>query len=198
MTWSPFLRLATPGPTSTTMPAPSWPRMAGKSPSGSAPDSVYLSVWHIPVAFSSTRTSPARGPASCTVSMVSGAPALWAMAARTSMGPSWEKRSGAISHSSASRTISVIDRFSLQREVAHVLQDPGDDRRMPGACRLRPPVVIGARRFGFRPLRRVHAKGDAQREDRDHGDEGGGRSDPRSRHDTRDGRGQRARREAGA
>ena len=37
MTWSPFLRLVTPGPTSTTMPAPSCPRIAGNSPSGSAP-----------------------------------------------------------------------------------------------------------------------------------------------------------------
>src|SRR5215472_2223939 len=37
MTWSPFLTLATPGPTSTTIPAPSWPRMAGNRPSGSAP-----------------------------------------------------------------------------------------------------------------------------------------------------------------
>src|SRR5262249_15055896 len=34
MTWSPFFTLVTPGPTSTTMPAPSWPRMAGNSPSG--------------------------------------------------------------------------------------------------------------------------------------------------------------------
>src|SRR6266481_2904493 len=40
MTWSPFLTLATPGPTSTTMPAPSWPRIAGNRPSGSAPEEV--------------------------------------------------------------------------------------------------------------------------------------------------------------
>src|SRR5258708_7193208 len=59
--------------------------MVGNSPSGSAPDSVYLSVWQMPVALSSTSTSPARGPSSCTVSIVSGAPALWATAARTSM-----------------------------------------------------------------------------------------------------------------
>src|SRR5450830_1933729 len=49
MTWSPFFSVVTPGPTSTTMPAPSWPRMAGKSPSGSAPESVYSSVWQMPV-----------------------------------------------------------------------------------------------------------------------------------------------------
>src|SRR5437016_80040 len=87
MTWSPFFRLVTPGPVSTTMPAPSWPRMAGKRPSGSAPDSVKASVWQMPVALISTRHSPARGPSRLTVSMVSGAPALRATAARTSMDP---------------------------------------------------------------------------------------------------------------
>src|SRR5207237_780374 len=40
MTWSPGLTLVTPGPTSRTTPAPSCPRIAGKSPSGPAPDSV--------------------------------------------------------------------------------------------------------------------------------------------------------------
>src|SRR6266853_5467512 len=39
----------------------------------------------MPVALISTSTSPAFGPCSCTVSMVRGAPALWATAARTSM-----------------------------------------------------------------------------------------------------------------
>src|SRR3954470_1652300 len=87
MTWSPFFRSVTPGPVSTTMPAPSWPRMAGNSPSGSAPDRVKASVWQMPVALISTRHSPARGPSSVTVSMVSGAPALRATAARTSMIP---------------------------------------------------------------------------------------------------------------
>src|SRR5260221_2718490 len=85
MTWSPFLRLLTPDPVSTTMPAPSWPRMAGNSPSGSAPERVYLSVWQIPVALSSTSTSPWRGPSSATVLIVNGIPALWATAARTCM-----------------------------------------------------------------------------------------------------------------
>src|SRR5919112_243373 len=32
MTWSPRRTLVTPGPTSTTTPAPSWPRMAGEKP----------------------------------------------------------------------------------------------------------------------------------------------------------------------
>src|SRR5690606_31539109 len=85
MTWSPFFTEVTPGPTSTTMPAPSWPRMAGKRPSGSAPDSVKSSVWQMPVALTSTSTSPARGPSSCTVMISSGLPAATATAARTSM-----------------------------------------------------------------------------------------------------------------
>src|ERR1051325_566468 len=59
MTWSPFLTEVTPGPTSTTTPAPSWPRIAGNSPSGSAPDSVNSSVWQMPVALISTMSSKA-------------------------------------------------------------------------------------------------------------------------------------------
>src|SRR2546421_436421 len=85
MTWSPFLTLLTPGPTSTTTPAPSWPRIAGNSPSGSAPERVNSSVWQMPVALISTSASPAFGPSSCTVSIVKAAPALCATAARTSM-----------------------------------------------------------------------------------------------------------------
>src|SRR6188474_2046164 len=89
MTWSPFLTLVTPGPTSTTMPAPSWPRIAGNRPSGSAPDNVNSSVWQMPVALISTSTSPDLGPSRSTVSMVSGAPALCAMAALTFMECPW-------------------------------------------------------------------------------------------------------------
>src|ERR1044071_3290915 len=69
---------------STTIPAPSCPRIAGKSPSGSAPERVNSSVWQMPVALISTSTSPAFGPSRRTVSIVSGAPALCATAARTS------------------------------------------------------------------------------------------------------------------
>src|SRR5256885_16414911 len=39
MTWSPGLTLVTPSPTSTTMPAPSWPSTAGEMASGASPDS---------------------------------------------------------------------------------------------------------------------------------------------------------------
>src|ERR1700733_7892878 len=59
--------------------------MHGNRPSESAPDSVYLSVWQMPVALTSTSTSPALGPSSCTVSIVSGLPASNATAALTSM-----------------------------------------------------------------------------------------------------------------
>src|SRR6266542_3669138 len=85
MTWSPFFTLVTPGPTSTTIPAPSWPRIAGNSPSGSSPERVYSSVWQMPVALISTSTSPALGPSSVTVATSSGLPAPNATAARTSM-----------------------------------------------------------------------------------------------------------------
>jgi hypothetical protein len=43
------------------------------------------SVWQMPVALISTSTSPAFGPSSWTVSIVRGAPAFQATAARTSM-----------------------------------------------------------------------------------------------------------------
>jgi hypothetical protein len=47
-------------------PAPSWPRIAGNRPSGSSPDKVNQSVWQMPVALTSTSTSPARGPSRST------------------------------------------------------------------------------------------------------------------------------------
>src|SRR5436190_6560907 len=85
MTWSPFVTEVTPAPPSTTTPAPSWPRIAGNKPSGSAPESVNSSVWQTPVALTSIMTSPSRGPSSWTVVISSGLPAAVATAARTSM-----------------------------------------------------------------------------------------------------------------
>src|SRR5690348_10049373 len=85
MTWSPGFRSITPAPTSRTIPAPSWPRMAGNLPSESRPESVYASVWQTPVAITSTRTSPAFGPSRSMVSMVSGLLASQATAARERM-----------------------------------------------------------------------------------------------------------------
>src|SRR5260370_13813905 len=83
MTWSPCLSVVTFGPVSTTTPAPSWPRIAGNSPSGSAPESVNASVWQTPVAFISTRTSPDRGPSRSMVVTSSGWPDSFATAALT-------------------------------------------------------------------------------------------------------------------
>src|SRR5580700_10900775 len=85
MTWSPGLSELTFGPTSTTRPAPSWPRIAGNRPSGSLPERVNSSVWQMPVALISTITSPARGPSSWTWVTASGLPGSKATAARTSM-----------------------------------------------------------------------------------------------------------------
>src|SRR5262249_23298060 len=94
MTWSPFLTLVTPAPTSTTMPAPSWPRIAGNSPSGSAPESVNSSVWQIPAAFTSRSPSPAFGPSRSTSVTVSGLPLSKATAARLFMASFSSARSG--------------------------------------------------------------------------------------------------------
>src|SRR5689334_1099585 len=59
--------------------------MTGNNPSGSAPERVNSSVWHTPVAFSSTKTSPALGPSRSTVSITSGWPFSYATAARVFM-----------------------------------------------------------------------------------------------------------------
>src|SRR5690349_21016568 len=86
MTWSPTASVVTPSPTSSTMPPPSWPRIVGNSPSGSAPERVKASVWQTPVATMRTSTSPAFGPATSTCSIDSGLPASQATAARDFMG----------------------------------------------------------------------------------------------------------------
>src|SRR5579871_2715361 len=67
------------------MPAPSCPRIEGKRPSGSPPERVNSSVWQMPVALSSTSTSPALGPSRSTVAISRGLPAAVAIAARVFM-----------------------------------------------------------------------------------------------------------------
>src|SRR5258706_4869828 len=67
------------------MPAPSWPKITGTSPSGSAAHRVTWSVGHTPEALTSTSTSPAFGPARSTVTISSGLPAASASAARVFM-----------------------------------------------------------------------------------------------------------------
>src|SRR4030081_722117 len=64
------------------MPAPSWPRIEGKIPSLSRPSRGEASVWQIPVAFISTRTSPAFGPSRSSSTISSGFLASKATAAR--------------------------------------------------------------------------------------------------------------------
>ncbi len=56
--------------------------MAGNRPSGSAPLRVKSSVWQIPVALISIRTSPAFGGARLTSIISNGCPGLRATAAR--------------------------------------------------------------------------------------------------------------------
>src|SRR5690606_17981577 len=72
----------TPSPTSTTMPAPSWPSTAGNTPSGSSPESVNASVWHSAVWVIFTSTSPLRGGSTSSSTIFSGSPAAKATAAR--------------------------------------------------------------------------------------------------------------------
>ena len=62
-TWSPGARPVTPGPTSSTTPAPSWPPMTGRG-TGMSPVSRCSSEWHMPDAASLMRTSPSLGGSS--------------------------------------------------------------------------------------------------------------------------------------
>ena len=61
MMWSPGLTFVTPGPTSSTMPAASWPSTIG-SGGVQSPFMMCQSLWQMPAAFTFTRASPARGP----------------------------------------------------------------------------------------------------------------------------------------
>src|SRR5262249_29515053 len=90
--WPPPASGVPPGPPSSTTPAPSWPRTAGKSPDGSRPLIVYASVWHTPVAASRTRHSPARGPSRSTTSTSSGRPGSQQTAASTFMAGAISRR----------------------------------------------------------------------------------------------------------
>src|SRR4051812_17609458 len=126
--WPPAA-VVTPLPTSTTTPAPSWPRIAGNKPSGSAPERVNSSVWQIPVALISTSTSPAPGPSRETVSMVRGAPALRANAARTSMNAMLPGARGGRNESQGTRTFSRSLGTNLLDEIADLFGGRKDDRR---------------------------------------------------------------------
>ena len=86
MTWSPAFTVVTPGPTDSTTPAASCPRMQGKRPSGSCPSRVYASVWHSAVATTLMRTSPSWGGETMTSVISRGCLAAQAMAAEQVMG----------------------------------------------------------------------------------------------------------------
>lgn len=78
---SPGFTEVTPSPMLSTIPAPSWPRMTGKSTSGKLPSRTCSSVWQIPVATILTRTSRAFGGATSISSTESDLPAAQATAA---------------------------------------------------------------------------------------------------------------------
>ncbi|OGL00279.1 MAG: hypothetical protein A3E31_14990 [Candidatus Rokubacteria bacterium RIFCSPHIGHO2_12_FULL_73_22] len=71
MMWSPGLTLATPGPTSSTRPAASWPSAIG-SGSVQSPFMMCQSLWQMPAALTRTRASPALGPCCSTSTIWSG------------------------------------------------------------------------------------------------------------------------------
>ena len=72
--------------TSTTIPPPSCPSTAGKTPSGSSPDSVNASVWQTPVWVILISTSPFFGGATSISTIFSGWPGPNATAARDFIG----------------------------------------------------------------------------------------------------------------
>lgn len=82
ITWSPGLKSLTLSPTLSTIPAPSCPKITGKTPSESKPPNVYASVWHTPVATILIRTSCAFGGATSIISIFNGSFGDQATAAR--------------------------------------------------------------------------------------------------------------------
>src|SRR5262249_13467239 len=82
-TASPSFTDVTPGPTASTMPAPSWPRTTGVG-YGIEPSMTLRSEWQSPAARSATRTSPGPGSRSVTSSIATGRDAAWKTAARIS------------------------------------------------------------------------------------------------------------------
>src|SRR5215472_11647894 len=92
-TLSPTATSVTPGPTSATMPAPSWPSTPGGG-KGRSPSRVIASVWHTPVATICTRTSPGPGGSSSTSSTLNGLYSFSETAAVTLMRVSLPSRRG--------------------------------------------------------------------------------------------------------
>src|SRR3982751_5066973 len=145
MTWSPFWTDVTPGPTSTTIPAPSWPKITGNRPSGSAPERGNSSVWQTPVALISTSTSPALGPSRSTSSITSRWPAAYATAARVFMarkvapGPVPDQRRNA---SGTTHPLGTRDR-ALLGPPEHLGDNPGVMIARPGRGRTAALLLYG-------------------------------------------------------
>src|SRR5207253_4447280 len=70
-TASPSLTAVTPGPTASTIPAPSWPRTTGVG-YGIEPSITLRSEWQSPAALIATRTSPTPGSLTRTSSIATG------------------------------------------------------------------------------------------------------------------------------
>ena len=72
----------TPGPTASTMPAPSWPSTAGHGVVA-VPSIAFRSEWQTPLAYRRTSASPARGGSSSSSAISSRPPVSGSTAART-------------------------------------------------------------------------------------------------------------------
>src|SRR3954452_2504013 len=83
-TWSPTCTRVTPGPTASTIPAPSWPPTTGKRIIAS-PLWMWSSEWHSPAAMNLMRTSLGRGSSSSSSVISHGLPGSRQTAARVVM-----------------------------------------------------------------------------------------------------------------
>src|SRR3954451_24279295 len=83
-TWSPTFTRVTPGPTASTMPAPSWPPTTGKRIIAS-PFWMWSSEWHSPAAMNLMRTSLGRGSSTSSSVISHGLPGSRQTAARVVM-----------------------------------------------------------------------------------------------------------------
>src|SRR6185312_12886345 len=74
-TWSPSFNCVTPGPSATTVPAPSCPGIKGRVGfTGQSPYAACRSVWHTPLATISTKACPGPGMGTGTSRTTKGCP----------------------------------------------------------------------------------------------------------------------------
>src|SRR5205807_8886590 len=134
MTLSPALTRVTPGPTASTVPAPSWPRTIGVR-KGIFPSMTDRSEWQTPVAPIRTSTSPSRGPSMATSVTSSGVLSSLRIAARivSPLLPSVDQRRGgdarrpSVVRLAAGRAHHAVDEVELARHLV-----AGDPR--PAVC----------------------------------------------------------------